>query len=97
MAGLCLAPFFRERERPHRPDFLMPVPGLASLNGLVGVARLPFELAYAPSKDALDSLGYLCELVVRPFGLELDFRNADTARQYGETRGPLLGFGSLAN
>lgn len=58
----------------------------ASLDGLVGAICLPFELVYAPSRDALDRLGYLRELVERPFGLKLDFRNADTVRKYGEIR-----------
>ncbi len=58
----------------------------ADLDGLVGVICLPFELVFEPSRDALDRLGYLRDLVERPFGVEPLFRRADTARKYGEIR-----------
>lgn len=52
----------------------------ASLDGLVGVICLPFELAFDVSHDALARPGYLHSLIERPFGLEPVFENSDTAK-----------------
>ena len=61
-----------------------------SLDGLIGVACLPFEIVNDSAKGELVRLGYLHELLDRPFGLAPTFSSAETRRKYAEVRGALL-------
>ena len=61
-----------------------------SLDGLIGVACLPFEIVNDSAKGELARLGYLRELLDRPFGLAPTFSSADTRRKYAEVRTALL-------
>lgn len=62
----------------------------ASLDGLVGVACLPFEIVNDSAKHELDRLGYLRELLKWPFGLKPEFTFIDTRRKYAEICAALL-------
>ena len=62
----------------------------ADLDGLVGVACLPFEIVSGFAQDELAKLGYLRRLLERPFGLEPEFVLPATRRKYAEVCGELL-------
>ena len=53
-----------------------------SLDGLVGVVCLAFEIVHQPALDELARLGYLDSLLRSPFGLEPNFSNPDTQRKW---------------
>ena len=61
-----------------------------SLDGLIGVACLPFEIVNDSAKGELARLGYLRELLDRPFGLKPEFTSMDTRRKYAEICTALL-------
>lgn len=62
----------------------------ANLDGLVGVACLPFEIVSGFAREELSRLGYLRNLLERPFGLESRFELEDTASRYAEIKRILL-------
>lgn len=53
-----------------------------SLDGLVGAICLVFELEHATARNVLRSLGYVGELLRRPFGLAPDFSNEQTRARW---------------
>lgn len=62
----------------------------AALDGLVGVACLPFEIVNGFARGELARLGYLRRLLERPFGLEPEFDSSATRRKYAEVCEALL-------
>ncbi len=62
----------------------------ADLDGLVGVACLPFEIVSGFARDELARLGYLRRLLERPLGLEPEFDSSAMREKYAEVCGALL-------
>lgn len=62
----------------------------ADLDGLVGVACLPFEIVSGFGRDELTRLGHLRRMLERPFGLGSEFALAATRRKYAEVCEALL-------
>lgn len=60
------------------------------LDGLMGVACLPFEIVSGFARDELARMDYLRRLLERPFGLEPEFNSSATRRKYAEVREALV-------
>lgn len=55
----------------------------ANLDGLLGVVCLAFEIVNPSARSALERLGYLDDLLRRPFGLVPSFTSPDTQSKWG--------------